>query len=49
MACVLLCQPVVVDRGPFRELPRNLLCDQDLQSCLAEGKLHAQVHMGRVW
>jgi hypothetical protein len=26
----------------------KLPCDQDLQACLAEGKLHAQAHTGRV-
>jgi hypothetical protein len=48
IACVLLCQPVVVDPGTFRDLPRKLHYDRDLQTCWAEGKLHAQVHTGRV-
>jgi hypothetical protein len=38
---VLVCQPVVVDRGPFRDLPLILACDKDLQDCLADGKVHA--------
>ena len=35
--CVLVCQPAVVDRGPCRDLPCKLLCDQDCQ-----GKLYTQ-------
>jgi hypothetical protein len=35
-----VCLPVVADRGPFRDLPRKLTCDQDLQACCAKGKLH---------
>jgi len=43
-----VCQPLVADRGPFRDLPRKLPCDQDVQACWAEGKLHAQTHTGIV-
>jgi hypothetical protein len=25
--------PVVADRGPFRDLPRQVPCDKDLQAC----------------
>jgi hypothetical protein len=42
LRCVLVCQPAAVDRGTFRELPRKLPCDKDLQACWAEEKLHAQ-------
>ena len=48
IACVLVCQPVVVDRGPLRDLPPKLPCDKDLQACWTHGKLHAQLHTGRV-
>jgi hypothetical protein len=42
--CVLVCLPVVAKSGPFRDLPHELPCDQDLQACWAEGKLHPQAH-----
>jgi len=45
---VLVCQPVAVDRGPFRVLPHKLPCDKELQACWANGKLLAQPHTGRV-
>ena len=47
-ACALVCQPVVVDRGPFRDLPRKLHCHQEREACWAEGKLHTQPHAERV-
>ena len=48
IVCVSVCQPVLFGRGPFRYLPRKLPCNKDLQTCSADGKLHAQPHMGRV-
>jgi len=44
---VLVCQPVGVDRGPYRGLPRKLPCDKDPHACWADGKLHAQPHTGK--
>ena len=43
---MLVCQQVVVDPVPFRDLPRKLPSDKDLQACWADGKLHVQTHTG---
>jgi len=45
---VLVCQPLEVNRGPFRDLPHKLPCEKDLLACRADGKLHTQPHTGRV-
>jgi len=45
---VLVSQPVVVDRGPVRDLPRKLPRAKDLQACWADRKLHAQPHTRRL-
>jgi hypothetical protein len=36
IACVLMCQPVVAELGPFRNLSRKLPCDHYLQACWAK-------------
>jgi hypothetical protein len=40
--CVLVCQPVIDERGTFWPIPHKLHRDQDLPACWAEGKLHVQ-------
>jgi len=44
---VLVCQPVVVDRGPFRDLPHKLPCAKELQACWADRNQHARPPTGR--
>jgi len=46
---VCVCQPVVVDSRLSEDLPRKLPRDRNLQTCWADGKLHAQPRTGRVW
>jgi hypothetical protein len=48
ITCVLVRQPVVTEREPFKDLSYKLPRDQDIQACWAEGKLHAQAHTGSV-
>jgi hypothetical protein len=48
IACVLVCQLAVAERGPFKELLPTLPCDEELQACWADGKIHAQPHTGNV-
>jgi hypothetical protein len=48
IACVLVCLPVVVDRGFLGDLARKLPCDKGLQACWAHGKLQAQPDTVRV-
>jgi hypothetical protein len=40
IACVLVCQPVVAEREPFRDLPRKLPWDRTFKLAEQNRKLH---------